>query len=164
MTDEVYIWIAKWKQFQHYKPDPERGPKWIKDYTAQLDDTRYLDLTDRQRALLRDIRDVFATYRGRLPYDTRTITRERHSQTRDADLKALNHAGFLDIISRETLEQRLEEFYSGSSAEVEVEVEKEQTLLPSEPNYAGPTLVAAERATKSFFQIPTKATAEEGRK
>ena len=126
-----YIWIPRWRDFQHYKPDPERGPAWIKTHTAQLNDDRYLDLTDRQRALLHDLRMMFATFRGRLRHDAPTIARHRNTQTRHADLVSLNHAGLIEVISRETLEQRLDQLYSRSRAEVEVEVEKKNPSLPT---------------------------------
>lgn len=59
-TGDMYVWITRWDEFQHYKPERDRAPAWIKDYTKQMNDDRYLRLTDRQRALLRDLRDVFA--------------------------------------------------------------------------------------------------------
>ncbi len=130
MTVDLWIWISRWDEFQHYKPERDRGPAWIKDYTKQMLDSRYLQLTDRQRALLRDMRDVFAMTAGRLPDDHAVIARHRHRQTRDADLKALNHAGFIESVSRETLENRLEKLYASRaparSSEVEVEEEKDQ--------------------------------------
>ena len=93
MSDDRYVWITRWEDFQHYEPRRDRGPAWIKDHTAQLSDERYLRLTDRQRALLQDLRRGFAMTRGRLPDDCRMITRQRNSQTRRSDLDALNDAG-----------------------------------------------------------------------
>lgn len=130
MSDQ-WIWIAKWDEFQHYKPEPHKPPAWIKDYTKQLRDDRYLALTDRQRALLRDLRDVFAVTFGRVPRDTRAVSRHRHSQTLNSDIDALNHAGFIDIISREVLEQRLEHFYSPLKSKSKKE-SKETPLPPSD--------------------------------
>jgi hypothetical protein len=132
MTDEQYVWIPRWRDFQHYKPNPDRGPAWIKTHTAQLHDDRYLGLTDRQRSLLHDLRMMFATFRGRLGYDRRRITRQRNLQTRHDDVMALVHAGLIDICSREALELRLEEFYGGSSLEVEQE-EEEEKKPPTQP-------------------------------
>lgn len=131
VVDEDFIWLSRWETFQHYKPDPERGPKWIKTHTAQLADSRYLDLTDRQRALLHDLRMMFATFRGRVPCDAPMIARHRGRHTRDVDLDSLNHAGLVEFVSRATLERRLEQLYSRSRAEVEVEKEKE--LRASKP-------------------------------
>ncbi len=127
-----YIWICRWEEFQTFQK--KRGkpwaPPWIKCHNAQLDDERYLDLTDRQRCLLHDLRMMFAMTRGRLRHDTRTISRHRHRQTRHADLEALNHAGFIRFCSGTVREQLWNAFWNGSNLEVEVEVEVEQTHLP----------------------------------
>ena len=44
MNDELWIWVTRWDDFQHYTPEPDRAPAWIKSYTKQLDDDRYLSL------------------------------------------------------------------------------------------------------------------------
>ena len=163
MTDPTYIWIVRWEEFQHYAPSRERGPAWIKDYTAQLSDERYLRLSDRQRALLRDLRDIFATFRGRLPDDSRMITRQRNSQTRRGDLDALNHAGFIRFLSRPDLDLALEAFYASRAParsqeeEVEEELEKEQppSVLPAVANNdADADLTFENGRTAGTFQIP----------
>lgn len=151
---DAWIWIVRWEEFQHYTPSRDRGPAWIKAYAAQLDDERYLRLTDRQRALLWDIRLMFSASRGRISYgspttlrhtsddaptslrrrsdDAALISRRRNSQTRNADIEALNHAGFIEIVSREGLEQRLEKLYASRAParsrepEPEPDTEKEK--------------------------------------
>jgi hypothetical protein len=117
-----YIWVTRWEEFQHYKPDPKRGPAWIKAYTAQLHDDRYLGLTDRQRSLLHDLRLIFAVTRGRLPRSEAVIARHRHRQTFRSDLEALNRAGLIEFVSRAGLEQRLETLYSRSRSKKEKEL------------------------------------------
>ncbi len=123
---DLYIWVNRWDEFQSFQK--KRGkpwaPPWIKTYTAQLVDNRYLDLTDRQRALLHDLRMIFAMTSGRLRYDTRTISFHRHRRTCDADLEALNHAGLISFCSGTVLEQRRNMFWNRSNPEVEVEVDK----------------------------------------
>ena len=126
MADPEYIWITRWEDFQHYQPVRERGPAWIKDYTAQLDDERYLRLTDRQRALLRDLRDIFAASRGWVSHDAPMIARRRNAQTRHVDLLALNHAGFIEFHSRASLELTLEKFYASRAPARSQEVEEEK--------------------------------------
>ncbi len=128
MPEELWIWPTRWEDFQHYRPTPERGPAWIKQYTAQLDDDRYLSLTDRQRALLVDLRCMHGTTRMRTRYDHVTIGQRRGIRTRHADLEALNHAGLIDILSRDALDQRITQVYRRSRAEVEVEKEKNLSL------------------------------------
>lgn len=131
-TSESWIWIRRWNDFQHYKPNPERGPAWIKNHTAQMHDERYLDLTDRQRSLLHDLRMMFATFRGRLSHDLAMISRQRNRQTRHEDVKALVDAGYITILSREGLDRALDNFYKRSRAEVEVEKEEEKPPTPTQ--------------------------------
>lgn len=120
-VSERWIWIAKWEEFQHYRPERDRPPAWLKDYTKQLRDERYLSLTDRQRALLGDVRRVFAAAFGRVPDDTRALTRHRHSHTLRSDLDALNHAGFIEYVSRGVLDSRLEALYDKNKKEKKIE-------------------------------------------
>jgi hypothetical protein len=111
MTEE-WVWISRWEDFQHYQPERDRAPAWIKDYTKQLSDYRYLALTDRQRALLSDLRRSFAVTSGWVPRSVAVISRHRHRQTFRSDLEALNHAGFIEFCSRESLENRLDQLYA----------------------------------------------------
>jgi hypothetical protein len=119
-----WIWISRWREFQHYRPRPERGPAWIKDYAAQLDDWRYLELTPTQRALLTDLRRMFSAGRAQLKRSTSAIGARLQMTVYHKDLEALNHAGFIEFISRETLEKRLEELYSNSRAEVDKDLKE----------------------------------------
>lgn len=155
---ERWIWIVRWPEFQHYTPERDRAPAWIKDYPRQLDDARYLRLTDRQRALLGDLRRVFATMRGRLPDDAAMIARRRGRQTRDVDLEALSHAGLIEFCSRQVLDQRLEKLYASRArprAREEVEGEEERsTPLPPQ---AGEPL---SRATDDNGTVPATLGAE----
>jgi hypothetical protein len=112
--DNQYIWITRWGDFQHYAPERDRAPAWIKNYTKQLDDERYTSLTPRRRALLTDLRLVFARTSQQLLYNTRTLSGRILVQVRDDDIQALVHTGLIELISRETLEQRLEELYNSS--------------------------------------------------
>lgn len=148
-TGDMYVWITRWDEFQHYKPERDRAPAWIKDYTKQMNDDRYLRLTDRQRALLRDLRDVFAVTFARLPRDTRVISRHRHRQTFRSDLDALEQAGLIEQISRETLERRLEKLYTSRAPARSKEKEEEEREPPKgrtlsqdhvrpEPHYNSP--------------------------
>jgi hypothetical protein len=126
-----WLWITRWDEFQHYPPEPDRGPSWIKDYTKQLRDVRYLNLSDRQRALLSDLRRVFAVMFPWVPRDVAVIARQRGRQTFRADLEALNKAGFIEFCSRPTLERRLEEFYASRAPARSRRSKKEKDLKPS---------------------------------
>jgi hypothetical protein len=154
MEHDEWIWICRWEEFQHYPPERDRPPAWIKDYPKQMLDDRYLQLTDRQRALIRDLRDVFSMTHGRLADDRRMIARRRGVHTRDADLQALNDAGLIEIVSRETLDQRLEKFYASRArprARREVESSKE---LSTEKDARAREPAGATRATRSDNSKP----------
>lgn len=135
MDEPQWIWICRWEDFQHYPPDRDRGPAWIKQHTPQLADERYTDLPPRARALLHDLRMAFATARGQLSDNTRTLSRRVFGQVRRDDLDLLAGAGLIEICSRATLEQRLEAFYTSRaparSQDLEKEVEEEETKSPS---------------------------------
>jgi len=112
VPDRDWIWISRWQDFQHYQPERDRPPAWIKTYPKQLDDWRYLQLTNRQRALLADLRQMFATSQAQLRHDRGTIEARRQAETRHADLEALNHAGFIEFLSRDALDAALEKLYA----------------------------------------------------
>jgi hypothetical protein len=137
VNDDLYIWVTRWDDFQTYQKKRGRpwAPPWIRNYTAQLSDARYLDLTDRQRALLHDLRMVFAMTRGQLRHDAATIARYRHRQTRDEDLVALNHAGFIEVCSGTVLERKLNMFRNRSV--LEVEEKRKEPIPPSVVKGAG---------------------------
>jgi hypothetical protein len=137
---EQYLWITRWEDFQHYQPERDRAPGWIKTYTKQLDDDRYLDLTLQQRAVLHDLRSAFARSHGRLTSAPAQLTRRINGRVTSALLAALNHAGFIEFVSREVLEQRLEKFYasraparSRRSKKLEGEGERASTPLATPP-------------------------------
>lgn len=94
MTQHLWIEIPNWDSFQHYST---RDPIWIKTYTAQLDDPDYLTLTSAQRGLLHDLRLMFATTHRNLRLDTANISRRLNVRVLNAQLTALNHAGFLHL-------------------------------------------------------------------
>lgn len=125
MKRGAWIWITRWQDFQHYQPERDRAPAWIKEYTKQLDDDRYLRLSMYQRAVLHDVRTAFARAHGRLPTDTRQLTQRIGHRVTSVNLDALNHAGFIDYVSRPVLEQRLDQLYSNARARVELEGDKE---------------------------------------
>jgi hypothetical protein len=155
-----YLWPARWDEFQHYPPEPDRGPAWIKNYAKQLDDDAYLDLTLAQRGLLADLRLEFSKARARLRLDRRRLTLRLGATVYQRDLQALNQAGFLEIISRATLEQRLEQLYSRSSPRARPrsrgEVEGLKDLEPTDRSKTTPPKPPVGRTdTKSDFDPPT---------
>lgn len=117
MTDPTYIWIVRWDDFQHYAPERDRAPAWIKAYTKQHDEDEYRTLTGTQRAVLHDLRIAFARARGKLMSDTRALSQRISLRVTSETLETLNHAGYIEIVSRPVLEQRLEAFYASRARE-----------------------------------------------
>lgn len=126
----VYIWITRWEDFQHYTPDRDRAPAWIKTYTKQLDDDEYRNLTADQRGLLHDLRMAFSRSHGKLTTDTRRLCHRLGYRVLTRQLDSLNRAGFIEFVSRETLELNLESFYASRAGDrahhLEVEEEGEE--------------------------------------
>lgn len=137
MTEQLYIWIERWDEFQvyHRKRDKTWTPPWIRVYTRLLDDYHYLSLTPRQRGLLHGLWLLFAKTRLELGLSPAQVGRMLGDSTvRMRDFESLRDAGFISFCSRTVLEHKRNMFWNGSTLEVEVEVE-EPSFLPTEPNY-----------------------------
>jgi hypothetical protein len=134
MSDQTFIWITRWEDFQHYAPERDRAPGWIKAYTKQLSDDRYLNLTSAQRALLHDLRCEFARAHGELTNDTRRIAQRIGLRVTNGNLEALNHAGFIEFLSREALDLALDKFYASRARDRahQREVDKEGEIEAEE--------------------------------
>lgn len=143
MSEPLYIWIVRWEDFQHYAPERDRAPAWIKAYTKQHDEDEYRALTGPQRAVLHDLRIAFARARGKLTRDSRAISQRIGMRVTNATLELLNHAGYIDFISRSDLEQRLDSFYASRARarahQKEVEIEEEEDVEGQHPPLFTPT-------------------------
>jgi len=126
MSDDLYIWVNRWDEFQtyHEKRGKKWVPPWIKTYPRQLDDDRYYNLTDAQKLLIHELRLVFSSASLRVPFDTSWLCRRLGRKVRKDSIEALNRAGLITICSGTVLERFQDAFWNGSSLEVEVEVEK----------------------------------------
>lgn len=122
MSEGEYIWINRWWDFQYRLKEaqmPGYRPAWIKQYTRQLTNDDYLDLSAAQRGLLHDLRMLFAESRQTLLRDPAKISRRVGYKVRRDSLESLNHAGFITFVSAEEA-QRLR-----SDRALEEEVEQE---------------------------------------
>jgi hypothetical protein len=95
-----WIVIHNWPAHQHYK---DRDPNWIKDYVSQLAHDDYRQLSFHLRGILENLRLAYASSNGRLPADTRYLTRQLGNRVMTRDLEALNHAGFIEIVASRPL-------------------------------------------------------------
>ena len=101
MSDELWIVIPRWNDFQH--PDTTRSGvmPWVKNFTRLLSDDRYLDLSFVQRGILHSIWLEYARSRGKLRMSTDgtlvSLSRRLGQNVRLAQLVALNDAGFIEF-------------------------------------------------------------------
>jgi hypothetical protein len=112
MADD-WIVIPKWNRYQHYK---KRDVPWIKDYCAQLHNAAYRELSFAQRGLLHDLRLLYALSHKQLPMDSKKLASLCGERLLNVQLERLNHAGFIDIVSREMLGQSSTTYYSKSES------------------------------------------------
>jgi hypothetical protein len=96
--DQDWIIVPKWDRFQHYR---DRDPIWIKVYTRLLSDPNFLGLSFAARGLLMTIWLAFCEANGQL--SVRNCDRICDKRLSNAQLKALNEAGFLEISASKPL-------------------------------------------------------------
>jgi hypothetical protein len=72
VSPELWIEIANWDRFQHYK---DRNPPWIKNYTELLHNPNYLELPLRLRGILHGLWLLYAASHRKLPASTSYINR-----------------------------------------------------------------------------------------
>ena len=97
---EGWIVVRNWERFQHYR---DRNPAWIKDYTEQLSDQAYLELSFHQRGVLHGLRMEYARSTRQIRDSTLTVSRRLGQRVSRATLDALNHAGFSEFSASKPL-------------------------------------------------------------
>lgn len=120
MSEERWIVIPRWDEFQHRDMARSNVPPWVKNLTRLLSDEAYLSLTPHRRALLHGLWLEYARTRRQLPENTASISRRLAMKVTSRDLASLNHAGFLDFSASNPASD-----YASEPAGLEVEVEKE---------------------------------------
>lgn len=147
MTAPPTKWIhpAGWDGFLHYSG---RDPKWIKNQTSLLHDHAYLELPEGCRAVLHGIWLEYASSHAQVPLDTRSLSRRLNLRVTSAQLKRLNHAGFLTFSASRTLSQKRIE----KSREEKKDQKQEQTRATTD-NLVGQQRVVSEILTV-LWQVP----------
>jgi len=118
MSDELWIEVAGWQRFQHYR---DRNPPWVKLYTQLQHDDNWISLTPHRRAMLVGIWLEYASSSCAVRAHTRRLSRALHMQVTRSDLKALNDAGFIHFAASKPLAPR------ARSRETEAEKEKSRS-------------------------------------
>lgn len=124
----AWISVRNWRRFQHYDPT-KRVPPWIKNNTDLMANDSYLSLTEHRALMLHRLWLEYASSRCELSDDTLRLSRRLGMKVTRADLEALNHAGWIDIVASKALADG----YQNASArahDVEVETEKEEQPRP----------------------------------
>lgn len=101
MSDQQWIVVRNWADFQHYK---DAWPTWIKFYAGLLHDPNWTDLPESTRLLLAQLFLVYASARAQVPLSTRWLSRQLNMRVTSAQLERLNHAGWIEFSSRPCLE------------------------------------------------------------
>lgn len=126
MSNERWIVIPNWREFQHYK---NRDPNWVKVYTRLLSDDDWLSLSFHVRGVLVGLWLAYARSDGQLRGSTVTLTRQlgggvgQRVTTRDLD--SLNHAGLIEFSASKPLALR----YQAASPEAEQEKELKEAAF-----------------------------------
>ncbi len=143
MTDELWIVIPRWNDFQH--PDTTRTGHmpWVKNFTRLLSDDNYLDLSFPQRGLLHSLWLEYARSRGSLRVrhgsSMLSLSRRLGHPIRFSQLEALNHAGFIEFSASKPASTTASK--PTSSLQVQKRREEKRTEEPSLPTnvVVGPT-------------------------
>lgn len=128
--DDDWIVVPKWDRFQHYR---DRDPIWIKVYARLLSDPDFLGLSFAARGLLMTIWLAFCEANGQL--SVRNCDRICDKRLSNAQLKALNEAGFIEISASKPLAlarvkgETETELEKDSPNKVLAESEREKRLL-----------------------------------
>jgi hypothetical protein len=136
------IIIRNWDKFQHKDVWRKSGgrPPWIKAYTRLLHDDEFLALTHAQRGILLGLWLLRASS-GQDPYEAPSrrllSTNKGESRHFQANLEALNRAGFIEFLSqpmRERVATREEKSRENKDTNKEhVEGTNEATPLIEQP-------------------------------
>jgi len=98
MSEECWIVIPKWEQFQHYA---DRDPPWIKLYTELNSNDDWYGLSVAERGLLCTIWVEYARSRGQI--STQRVRGLCRGSARTSHFEALNHAGFIHFSASKPL-------------------------------------------------------------
>lgn len=123
MSDERWIVIPRWDEFQHPDAGRSRTLPWIKSYTRLLSDDNYLSLTAHQRAILHGLWLEYARSGRQLRLTTGSLSARLSLRVMTRDIEALNHAGFIELSASKPASQP-------ASNPASLDKRRERTPLP----------------------------------
>jgi hypothetical protein len=123
VSEDRWIVVPKWHEFQHYK---DRVPPWIKVYLELLDKDEFATLNASDRGVLMTIWLLYARQKG--PFRVSKVRSNARTKSVERALERLNHAGFIEVRASNPLapEKRREE--RDGYGEVETPVERELSI------------------------------------
>ena len=127
---ERYIVIPNWDRHQHYKD--QTRPPWIKLHVSLLHDDDWLNLTPGQRSALVSIWMLYASTHRRVTFDSRSLSRQIGQRVTKQTLEALREAGFIEVLSRDALEQLYARSRSRSREETSTKDQRRRTAQTAE--------------------------------
>jgi hypothetical protein len=105
VSEKRYIHIRNWDRYQH--PDTRRGERpmaWIKDFTSQIHELAYRQLTFAERGLLHSLREMYAlNRRDGIEIAQGSLHSLLGQRVTNVQLERLNHAGFIEFSASKTL-------------------------------------------------------------
>ncbi len=125
MSDE-WIWVPNWERFQHYQHVDGQPPAWTKMYTQLIGDESYLSLTSGRRALLHGLWLSFASARLHLRFEVGLLNGRMRLAAKMTDYQALVDAGFIQVCSRETLDQLYNDYRTALASRAPAQSREEE--------------------------------------
>jgi hypothetical protein len=117
-----WVVIPHWERFQHYG---DRRPVWVKNYTEQLDNEDYLELSVTARGLLNDLRLLYAKRKKQVPNSPSLLSHLLGYKVTSRDINRLCKAGFLEISASKPASESASESARDSTRSLEVDKDKE---------------------------------------
>ena len=96
--EDLFIRVLDYDGLQHYKPQPNRSPVWIKLYLSILDDYRFHRLTDTAKLDLLLLQLLASTCQNKIKFD-RLWIKGRLSLKHKLNIEKLQDAGFIEVFS-----------------------------------------------------------------
>jgi len=95
MSDERWIVIPKWDDYQHRDAARSLVPAWLKLHTELGSKPEFLELSHHLRGVLLGLWIEYARSKRQLRDSTVTLTRQLGQRVTRRDVDSLSHAGFI---------------------------------------------------------------------
>lgn len=97
MSDERWIVVRNWNEYQHPDVLRTKVPAWIKLSNGILHNEEFLELDFRRRAIFLLLLSEYSMSRGQLTNNTRSLSRRLHGRVLKSDIESFVQAGFITL-------------------------------------------------------------------